>query len=337
MKLGRYAIIGSMILGAGVVVAWFASSNAPAPHGAASEQPKAQLTANERTVVRPAAPPTQESRQPPSRTGLKSETSSLAARLHASDDYFQFVESVIGDARRGDRDAQYYVFEALRFCDIGYRSYFKGRGRNRTLDEALTWASTSGPLLDAEEARDIHRKCHRLKEENGSQFGMADTWLNEAADAGHPLAQAAKAFKLLAETTRAPTGMPSNDSAVSADQAVELLRHALRSKDPSVLWTVGDLAKPLSGDAVAAERLQWVWRLAACQRGYDCSEAAGWYRFACRLDPQHLCQPGEDGLDYIRRVTENEFIEIEREARDINAKVDADAWSELQLLAPRNG
>jgi hypothetical protein len=320
--------MGSMILGAGVVVAWFVSTNAPAPHGAVSEQPKVQLIASERTVVQPAASP---------RTVIKGEKSSLVARLRAADDYFEFVESVIGDARRGDHGAQYYVFEALRFCDSGYRSYFKGRARNRTLDEALIWASTSGPLLDAEEARDIHRKCHRLKEQGGSEFGTADTWLTAAADAGHPLAQAAKAFKLLAETTPASTAAPSNDATVSADQAAELLRHALRSKDPSVLWTIGDLAKPLSGDAVTAERLQWVWRLAACQRGYDCSEAAGWYRFACRLDPQHLCQPGEDGLDYIRRATENEFIEIEREATEVNAKVDAGAWSELQLLAPRNG
>jgi hypothetical protein len=67
---------------------------------------------------------------------------------------------------------------------------------------------------------------------------------------------------------------------------------------------------------------QWVWRMAACQRGYDCSSNNEWLVWACRYDRN--CQPYETMVDYIHRHRSEDFDEIEQKARDLNAKLDAD-------------
>ena len=63
------------------------------------------------------------------------------------------------------------------------------------------------------------------------------------------------------------------------------------------------------------------WRLAACRRGYDCSQQAEWLRFHCGMD--FNCQPYESGIDYIRRNNGADFDELERRAGELNAKLDA--------------
>jgi hypothetical protein len=96
-----------------------------------------------------------------------------------------------------------------------------------------------------------------------------------------------------------------------------------------VVWQLADLSKLFVGDAAQAAELDWVWRLAACQRGFDCSQTAEWYRVMCRSDPN--CQPYETGVDFIRRLRADDFAEIERRAADLNAKIDAGRFDELGI------
>ena len=127
---------------------------------------------------------------------------SLRDRFVRASDYHEFARSVLDAARAGNSEAQFLLFQTLDFCEMGYRFYFDRRNRRRTLDEALQWASTRTPSADLEEVRDVYDKCHLLMEKEArNPFGAADDWLAAATEAGHPVAQAKSAGKLLLEAS----------------------------------------------------------------------------------------------------------------------------------------
>ena len=245
-----------------------------------------------------------------------------------ADDYYTFAKSVYAAATAGDRDAQYYLSEAISYCAAGYRMYFERGSRTRTLDEALQWASTR-PATSIDEARLIHERCHRMKEEGGiEQFGTAREWLRRSADAGHPLGQVELAFQLFMDAEYATFGQDDSSQAANLRQTARaLVEQAIRSKNPEVIWKIGDMQRAITGDSSTAEREQWVWRLAACQRGFDCSADAQWVKFMCRFDLN--CQPYEDGVDLMKRMSGVDFLEIERRAKELYARIDAEAWEEI--------
>jgi hypothetical protein len=256
---------------------------------------------------------------------------SLEKEFADSRDYLAFAQSTHAKAVAGDPVAQYYLAEALSFCASGYSTYFDRGNKRRTLDEALQWASTrlgGGASLD--EVNDIYTRCQSLQDAGSQQFGQPAEWLAKSSDAGFPKAQAKSAGNLYSEAIRASLGAMSSGSARELRaRADELVEQAISSKDPAVLWAVADMQAAITSDVSAAEKLQWVWRLAACQRGYDCSPTASWHEFMCRYD--YLCRPGEDGVELIRRATQHEFSEVERQAREFNEKLDRGAVSELNL------
>ena len=47
----------------------------------------------------------------------------------------------------------------------------------------------------------------------------------------------------------------------------------------------------------------------------------------CRFDLN--CQPYEDGVDLMKRMSGVDFLEIERRAKELNARIDAEAWEEI--------
>ena len=261
--------------------------------------------------------------------------SNTAEHFRDATDYREFLASLLNSAQNGDRDAQYYVSAALRFCNVGYRSYFdRGNKRRRTLDEAMQHA-TQLPGFSSDEARNVYDKCHVLKEGDASQFGSADEWLAASAAAGQPLAQATRAIDLFLQSKIAVADGSGTLSASGKDPAelrrssITLAMEAIKSKDPEVLWKMGDMQTAVTDSWSEADREQWVWRLAACQRGFDCSAKASWYEFSCRFDS--LCQPGETGVDYIRRATANDFDSVQEEARALNANIEAGKWGELKI------
>lgn len=67
--------------------------------------------------------------------------------------------------------------------------------------------------------------------------------------------------------------------------------------------------------------MQWVWRLAGCDRGYDCTPSADWLKFQCRFD--YNCQLDDDGIEYIKRNNSQTFGSIQAKARELNPKLDA--------------
>lgn len=252
---------------------------------------------------------------------------------HASE-YFEFVQSIYPAATAGDRDAQYYLGEAVRFCVSGYRAYFsRGSMGTRTLDEAMQRAAVYFGL-SSDEAQDLYNKCHALMEGDYKQFGSADEWIAESAKQGQPLAQVSLANTLLLQSTIAAEtdGKPGPDSGGAnlpehTGSVAALALSAVKSKDPEVIWKIADLQQALTNSGDDAERQQWIWRVAACQRGFDCSEKAAWYEFMCRFD--QYCRPGESGMDLIRRATGDDFYSVESMAKRLNSDIDNDRWSEI--------
>lgn len=269
----------------------------------------------------------------------RSAQSSLQEQFAAASDYRDFARSVLDAAKAGNPEAQFFLYQALDFCAMGYRFYFDRRSRRRTLDEALQWASTRTPSADLEEVRDVYDKCHLLMEKGTrEQFGTTDDWLAAATEGGHPVAQARTAGKLLLASLIFDTKADS-DSATEAklaserrDRGMRLMTDALGSGDPAVLWTLGDYGFALAGDGASKIGWDWAWRIAACQRGYDCGAGASWHKFYCRFDMRALCLPGETGMDLIRREAGVHFPEYEERAKELNRLIDTGAWDEIKLV-----
>lgn len=163
----------------------------------------------------------------------------------------------------------------------------------------------------------------------------ASEWLARATKGGHPLAEITTAGDMLMNDRIAAyrTSFSSEHTqATSVDHreaARQLLLEALESKKPEVIWKVGDLQGLFDEDPRRATKKQFAWWLLACQRGFDCGESSDFYRLTCRADFRHLCQPGESGIDLIKRETQNDFFEIEQLARQISEKLDSGALDEL--------
>jgi len=245
-----------------------------------------------------------------------------AAQLRAASDYLDFARSLLGAARAGDHAAQFYIFRALDYCDDGYRGYFKGRSGRKTLDEALKWASTRWPR-DSEEILRVHARCHTIMESGAKDLGERHEWLQKAAAGTYPLAMV-----VIAQREWQGTIGPNNDDAEKAEQRRRMVAIAIRSREPEVVWEIGNTVLDFEEDPAGENDLDHVaWGLAACERGFDCSPQAVWMWHVCRFDRN--CQPYESWPDILRRTSGNDFPQIEARARWINEKIDAGDWEAL--------
>jgi len=253
------------------------------------------------------------------------DSADVRAQFRASNDYWEFAERVHEAAKRGDGAAQYYLSVALESCQHEYSAFFYEGGisanpRIRTLDEAQQLTATErGSLYTPEDVRDIQNRCQRIMNAKPRPFGKANEWLFAAVKSGYPLAQ------VRAATMTAVNSIDvANPEARRAgqDEARALAFDALRTKDPEVVWELSSTAAFLTGNHPGeVHKRQWTWRLAACLRATDCSSMTEWRRLMCEVDSQ--CHRDDTVMDVIRRGAGNDFIEIERRARELNEKIDA--------------
>lgn len=256
--------------------------------------------------------------------------------FRASTDYRSFVLNALAAAQSGDRDAQYYVHAALAYCDETYKFYFHPRGKLLSVDEAIAVRSDlPGPSM-TEAIKRAYARCNGINEAKNPSWGTSGEWLAKATDAGQPLAQMETAQKMfLRPLTRAGVVSDSEDPAIAHGtytDARSLVRAAIESKDPQVIFDMGDLQgflnhgepnERLTKDAIT-------WRYVACLRGLDCGVDAEWHLQFCLWDSN--CLPQETGADYLRRIAPMmNVIDLDQRARGLNAKIDAGAWDELGL------
>jgi len=297
---------------------WRHGSERAQPDAGEPTRPTATAASADATSVK------QETAPPPLHGAPPVPHHDYAAQLRAAPDYLEFARSLLDAARAGDHAAQFYIFRALDYCDDGFRGYFKGRGGRKTLDEALKWASTRWPR-DSEEILRVHARCHTLMESESDAMDLGDRheWLQKAAAGAYPLAMVVIAQRQWQATIRT-----DSDDAEKAEQRRRMVAIAIRSREPEVVWEIGNTVLDFEKNPVGGNDFDHAaWGLAACDRGFDCSPQAAWMWHMCRYDPN--CQPYETWPDILRRARGNDFPEIEARARWINEKIDAGDWEAL--------
>jgi hypothetical protein len=230
------------------------------------------------------------------------------------------VNELVASARGGNQSAAYVVGEALKYCDENLSRFFrKPNGSVRSLNDAQTrWANR--PAGYQAEMVDVYERCHSFLDDAELKAAPSSfsNWLDQAAAAGYPPAQAEKADAIRVGLL---LGDNSAAQAVTLDNARNLAVSAAQSGDPDALikmmnWVeVKNRTLEEYGDLVSA------WELLACQRGYDCGESSEWLRSMCNWDPQ--CANGETVADYLQRQLGTRFDDVQNLAKAIAAAVDA--------------
>ena len=246
--------------------------------------------------------------------------------LKNATDQWEFAASLLAEAKRGNGAAQYYLATALYDCQAFDQMYFRDGNRHRTYDEAMQNAVKRGGI-NWEYVSGVFKRCKRLVEAKETPFGNPDDWMKAASENGNPLAQAQTAVGIAWKARFDEQPVRAREE---RDEARRLAFEALRTKDPAALVLVGDVASVLDSRQGADNPHEWVWLLAACERGLDCSRQSTWYQFRCSADSK--CQPYENGVvDVVRRETGSRFIELERRAKELNAKLDQEQFDDLGI------
>ena len=220
-------------------------------------------------------------------------------------DYVEASRTLLSAAQAGDANAMFELFSMREYCEDKFKAYFStGKGR-RTLDEGIAWA-TRYSFTSGEEARATYARCATMMSgEDISDLGNPDEWLDKAARAGNVRAQLSKADRLITalaqEAARQGENSKINRRDARYEEAKRLIVDSYSKDAGATLWTIGDNQFAFAADDDSPENGQFIWWLAACKSGYDCSQNAEWYKFYCRVD--YNCQPNETGVDFILRAT----------------------------------
>jgi TPR repeat protein len=253
--------------------------------------------------------------------------------LAESNDYWKYARLVLPAAKEGDKDAEFYLSRVLDRCAEGNMMYFQNRGKRLTLDEGLQFAVQRHLPIDV--AQRVFERCHEFQEHDFADLGSPAEWLAKATDAGQPIAQATTVTKALMEQRIQNIQKASGSRDSTAPQfaqvpaaATQLLREAVQSMDPEVLFIIGELQntlKPANPDTSA----QFAWWLVACERGFDCSSNAEWVKTTCAGDPQ--CASAAGPSDLVRYLAGDKWPEVQEQAKAISAKLSAGQWESLDL------
>ena len=172
------------------------------------------------------------------------------------------------------------------------RSYQDDRGRMR-IDEA-------------------NQRCHSFT--NTDLQNESARWLALAVKASYPPAVFLDANLSLANSFIA------KDKA-GQEAARQQAIHASMSKDPNILFGMANFVTTGSSASMGPDLRVSAWRLLGCQSGFDCSAGSNVVKSICGNDPQ--CANNETMIEYLQRTTGAKFGEIQLQASQIKAALDA--------------
>jgi hypothetical protein len=248
--------------------------------------------------------------------------------------YWNFAHYALSAANAGNADAQFYLSKALDYCAQHNSLYFQRKGKPINLDEGLQYAVQRHLPIDIAQA--VYDRCHEFVDHDGSELGSAAEWLARATSAGQPLAQTVTASKILMQelqqdfTKAGGVANPNSEtSIVNGDDPRELLRTAVQSKDPEVLFSIGEAQPLLDPTNTDKNTNRFAWMLVACQRGFDCSANAEWVKNSCANDPR--CASANSPSDLVRTLAGDKWPEVEQRAHDLSVNLDQGQWSALGL------
>jgi len=260
--------------------------------------------------------------------------------LSSAGDYQAFVKNALGAARAGDANAQFNVWKATNYCDENGRFYFIRGEQKLSREEGLAWAIRRNvPYTTAQR---VYDRCHAfLESETPIDTAESIRWLNAAAEQGHPVAQSILAAKILEEkmlrgfegTSGAESPRADVEKLDETRTPAELLQAAVRSREPEVLFRIGDMMTLLDPAApdVSVQRLAWM--AVACERGLDCSAQADWVAASCLTAE---CSSINSNTEVVRIIAGDLWSAVQQRARQLSEKLDAGRWEELGL-SPEHG
>lgn len=255
-------------------------------------------------------------------------------RFAKANNYWKFAHEILPAAKMNDPDAQFYLSRVLEGCAQDNKMYFEHKGEKLALDQGLQYASRRHLSVDT--AQSVFDRCHEFQENDSTALGVAEDWLAKATQAGQPLAEATTASKMLMRELQenlAKAGGVANPNPVSpignGVDPRELLRAAVESRDPEVLFSIGEVQEMLDPTNTDASSTRLAWWLVACQRGLDCSSNADWVKKSCGDDPQ--CASADSSGDLVRTLAGDKWPSVQQRASDISNKLNAGQWGELGI------
>ena len=256
------------------------------------------------------------------------------ALLKASHDHWAFAERILPAARAGDANAQLYLWKALDECAQDNHRLFERRGQVLTLEQSLQ--QPSNRVVPPDLIRRQYAQCHKFLTNDTSEFGNTAGWLAAATDSRQPVAQAITASQSLmqqsADELALAAGVPNPSDqppVVSAMGPRELLLEAVQSRDPEVLFWIGDMQQLLDPASSDTSINRYAWMLLACQGGFDCTNSAQWVELNCGSEA--TCSSLTGPTDYIQHLSGANWPAVQQRAQDISAKLNAGQWDALGL------
>jgi len=253
-------------------------------------------------------------------------------RYQDAKDYWEFAHAVLPAAKAGDADAQYYLSAVIEECDIDNKMFFTHRGQILSLDEGLEWAAKRH--LSVAQAQSIYERCNQFLTNDARQLGKPSEWRAKATKAGQPLAEATTASKVLQQTLlqhfARNGGVPNQDPKPELESGADahaLFHEAVKSRDPEVLFMIGEAQGLLYPSRNDTDVTRFAWWLVACQRGFDCTANGSFVKEACADYPE--CQSAVSPSDLVQSASRDKWPEVQQRAQEIGAKLDAGQWDEL--------
>ena len=199
-----------------------------------------------------------------------------ATKYYGAKDAFEFVSAAADKALKGDAAAAYYVAQAVTRC------YGRENDPWNTVDSETAfvdkWAKMPKEQFAMEMDRKVMNACLRYVRENAFEGlperagGYKDRrfWGKIAYDGGYPLALADHASD---EMTALPNGpiYETTNKQKRARAQIDVER-VFASGQPEAIFALGNLFDSPSIKSSPDQGI--VFRLAACELGYDCSAAS---------------------------------------------------------------
>lgn len=191
----------------------------------------------------------------------------FSSRIYTSHDFLPDAIQALPLARRGDAEAQYFLYAATEFC----ASIADTRKRPPAQEAARESALSAQGTPDWQQVRRNEKAlCSGLSKRTAEFSGP---WLSASLAQGFPLALAVEGRNALLGfhgKARKPEGKV-------------LLVKAINSANPYAVFE----AAPAMSDKTA--RSGWLWYQAACELGFDCSERSRFVFGICGIWQQEAC------------------------------------------------
>jgi hypothetical protein len=193
-----------------------------------------------------------------------------------STDDFSLTRDLVSAALLGDARAEFVLGRVLLRCEIVKRTlapYTVGTLQERVEQYLLDQPSLA--VLGGSEFRKRALRCERMIDDEAlSEAGLAGGqrdfayWRKRAVDSGDPLAAIEHASRLVASRSESRS---ADAEQLYRERLLKDVHTAVASKDVAALFAVGAMFSHPS--VVADPDDGYAWQIAACNAGYDCSNA----------------------------------------------------------------